>query len=492
MGASFVRDAEVNGRGVVGKLRSSAGVSPRRVAGFACHQGFLYSLFYMGMNREYSIGSFAVERVELLGTLAAMVVTLVVMNVMARRAPSVREVMLERHSVIAYAVALVIGAFVPVVMGSLQTDELVFESIMVGVPWALRLRAWARRLARGTTEKSTVEVFVGAGVGAALCFLVYLVPALQAQWALKLLAIPSAVLLAVDMRKVDAEAEEARPEASVSTSAATDFSVKVLAGTVCFGLAAGFMEAYNSNPGTAAMASFPASLLLFVLFCAGALQALLASDVRVRGGLDGAYRLALLVMMAGFLFSPVLEGSGVPGGAIVLAGYLGLTSTLVSLFLAFSKIVAEDPARTVARGFLALFGGEAAGVMLANVSNAFALTGTTPYVIVCFAGLATLFAYLFLFTERDFKALSEIARTADYFEEACAVIAKEAGLSKREAEILPLALRGRTSERIAGELFISKSTVDTHLRRIYAKADVHGRQELIDLGEKTAERIASR
>lgn len=475
----------------MGKLRSSAGVSPRRVAGFACHQGFLYSLFYMGMNREYSIGSFAVERVELLGTLAAMVVTLVVMNVMARRAPSVREVMLERHSVIAYAVALVIGAFVPVVMGSLQTDELVFESIMVGVPWALMLLAWARRLARGTTEKSTVEVFVGAGVGAALCFLVYLVPAPQAQWALKLLAIPSAVLLAVDMRKVDAEAEEARPEASVSTSAATDFSVKVLAGTVCFGLAAGFMEAYNSNPGTAAMASFPASLLLFVLFCAGALQALLASDARVRGGLDGAYRLALLVMMAGFLFSPVLEGSGVPGGAIVLAGYLGLTSTLVSLFLAFSKIVAEDPARTVARGFLALFGGEAAGVMLANVSNAFALSGTTPYVIVCFAGLATLFAYLFLFTERDFKALSEIARTADYFEEACAVIAKEAGLSKREAEILPLALRGRTSERIAGELFISKSTVDTHLRRIYAKADVHGRQELIDLGEKTAERIAS-
>ena len=476
----------------MGKLRSSAGVSPRRVAGFACHQGFLYSLFYMGMNREYSIGSFAVERVELLGTLAAMVVTLVVMNVMARRAPSVREVMLERHSVIAYAVALVIGAFVPVVMGSLQTDELVFESIMVGVPWALMLLAWARRLARGTTEKSTVEVFVGAGVGAALCFLVYLVPAPQAQWALKLLAIPSAVLLAVDMRKVDAEAEEARPEASVSTSAATDFSVKVLAGTVCFGLAAGFMEAYNSNPGTEAMVSFPASLLLFVLFCAGALQALLASDVRVRGGLDGAYRLALLVMMAGFLFSPVLEGSGVPGGAIVLAGYLGLTSTLVSLFLAFSKIVAEDPARTVARGFLALFGGEAAGVMLANVSNAFALSGTTPYVIVCFAGLATLFAYLFLFTERDFKTLSEIARTADYFEEACAVIAKEAGLSKREAEILPLALRGRTSERIAGELFISKSTVDTHLRRIYAKADVHGRQELIDLGEKTAERIASR
>ena len=50
--------------------------------------------------------------------------------------------------------------------------------------------------------------------------------------------------------------------------------------------------------------------------------------------------------------------------------------------------------------------------------------------------------------------------------------------------MLPLALRGRTSERIASELYIAKSTADTHLRRIYSKAGVHGRQELIDLGER--------
>ena len=67
----------------------------------------------------------------------------------------------------------------------------------------------------------------------------------------------------------------------------------------------------------------------------------------------------------------------------------------------------------------------------------------------------------------------------------CARIAASAKLSKREAEILPLALRGRTAERIAGEFFISKNTVDTHLRRIYAKCGVHTRQELIDLGERT-------
>ena len=48
-----------------------------------------------------------------------------------------------------------------------------------------------------------------------------------------------------------------------------------------------------------------------------------------------------------------------------------------------------------------------------------------------------------------------------------------------------LTARGYTGERIAAEFYISKSTVDTHLRRIYAKCGVHGRQELIDLGERT-------
>ena len=56
----------------------------------------------------------------------------------------------------------------------------------------------------------------------------------------------------------------------------------------------------------------------------------------------------------------------------------------------------------------------------------------------------------------------------------------------------PFALKGRTGERIAAEFYISKSTVDTHLRRIYAKCGVHGRQELIDLGERTERRLSGR
>lgn len=54
------------------------------------------------------------------------------------------------------------------------------------------------------------------------------------------------------------------------------------------------------------------------------------------------------------------------------------------------------------------------------------------------------------------------------------------GLSTRELEILDLFAQGRSAAWIAENLTISKNTVRTHLRAVYAKLDVHSRQELLD------------
>ena len=54
------------------------------------------------------------------------------------------------------------------------------------------------------------------------------------------------------------------------------------------------------------------------------------------------------------------------------------------------------------------------------------------------------------------------------------------GLSKRELEVLELFAQGRSANWIAERFVISKNTVRTHLRNIYAKLDVHTRQELLD------------
>ena len=105
------------------------------------------------------------------------------------------------------------------------------------------------------------------------------------------------------------------------------------------------------------------------------------------------------------------------------------------------------------------------------------------------AGIATLYAYLFLFTDHDMASLSLVVQQTDRFQKTCETVIAQFGLSRRESEILPMVLRGRTSERIAQELFITKNTVDTHIRRIYGKCGVHSRQELIDLAERMEARL---
>ena len=54
-------------------------------------------------------------------------------------------------------------------------------------------------------------------------------------------------------------------------------------------------------------------------------------------------------------------------------------------------------------------------------------------------------------------------------------------LSPREVEIAAFLVQGRSVPYISDELFLAKSTVETHVKHIYKKTGVHSRQELINL-----------
>lgn len=71
------------------------------------------------------------------------------------------------------------------------------------------------------------------------------------------------------------------------------------------------------------------------------------------------------------------------------------------------------------------------------------------------------------------------------FRTACADIAQRYGLTPREAEVMRLVMRGRSGAYVQENLFISKSTFQTHMRNLYKKLDVHTNQELLDLLEAT-------
>ena len=66
------------------------------------------------------------------------------------------------------------------------------------------------------------------------------------------------------------------------------------------------------------------------------------------------------------------------------------------------------------------------------------------------------------------------------------------GLSRREFEVVAEFSTGRSARYIADALMLSEHTIKSHLRRAYAKMDVHSRQELLSLVDQMEARIHAR
>jgi DNA-binding CsgD family transcriptional regulator len=77
---------------------------------------------------------------------------------------------------------------------------------------------------------------------------------------------------------------------------------------------------------------------------------------------------------------------------------------------------------------------------------------------------------------------SESTEGADY-QMRCKQIVEQFGLSEREREVLEYLGRGRDLPFIRDKLYISRNTVNTHVKHIYSKFGIHSKQELIDLIE---------
>lgn len=76
------------------------------------------------------------------------------------------------------------------------------------------------------------------------------------------------------------------------------------------------------------------------------------------------------------------------------------------------------------------------------------------------------------------KAILEEAAAIE--EETVIAFGAEWRLSKREMEILPLLLQGKTAVYISEQLYVAPGTVKTHIYNIYRKLDIHSKMELLD------------
>ena len=163
----------------------------RVIGGFACNEGFVFSLFYLGENRAFGDGPFAFERADLWGTLACMLIAFALLRMASPRA---RDALLSRPLVWCYAGLLVLGSLMPAIAGG-GDHGIVLESLLVGLPAGFMLAAWGRALGRRPVGDSVPQVFLSAAVAAGVCLLAVAIAAPQAAFALKLLPLGSAFAL---------------------------------------------------------------------------------------------------------------------------------------------------------------------------------------------------------------------------------------------------------------------------------------------------------
>lgn len=138
-----------------------------------------------------------------------------------------------------------------------------------------------------------------------------------------------------------------------------------------------------------------------------------------------------------------------------------------------------DSTRNYLFGQLVYFAGLLLGWILGTIAYDHAGLGSTDLHVVTASMIAALILCILAFG--SLKGSGIDAGGEEYGgSEKTARICTAFDLSKREAELFFLIVRGYENKDIEKELFISKNTVKSHIYHIYTKLDVHSKEELMD------------
>lgn len=260
--------------------------------------------------------------------------------------------------------------------------------------------------------------------------------------------------------------------------------VAVLACIVVFSFIYGSMQrvAYFDDADRSAMQRH-------AMVVAGLAIAALALVMTVRGK-DGDpfsfYRPIVPAVVCGillFLMTPA--GLTFVGNGVLIAGIYCLdmfimfsTSDLayrakLPVALVFGTAIVAARAGTWAGSLFGSWWASTQGVWGSAPSN------TLVLVLACLAVIAG----TAVFTERDLRSIyqPEAKPRVPDLDERCEQIARSAGLSSRELDVMRLLARGRSVAVISETLGIAQGTVKHHASNTYRKLGVYDRQGLIDV-----------
>ena len=210
-----------------------------------------------------------------------------------------------------------------------------------------------------------------------------------------------------------------------------------------------------------------------------------------------AYRCTLILMVAGYtLCTLVPEERQSVTMSVVLVGY-GLFDLLSWAVMAnVASRTHTSPLRVFGLGVGMTVAGRALGYVVGAICATQQAAGNLSLqslsmlmvllLVVACASILPESAFGRIGHPRDTEAPmpGEFAHASGpSFEGACVSIARRGSLTAREIDVLLPLARGHNAQAISNELSITKGTVQTHVKHIYAKLGLHSQQELIELVE---------
>ena len=267
----------------------------------------------------------------------------------------------------------------------------------------------------------------------------------------------------------------------------------------------------NRRLSTIPYRSFCALIACFAV-SRGCFQALtVTTEGSFSAGLPGmAVAHLLLAFFCLFLKMRSLQTLLLSAVAVMVLGVAGLPFYSADIYLASLVHQVGFTAFVVIRwGFVPFFGGEEATRRRADVVYAFTMCShagkaagavavevlpihgevfyTLPLALLCLV-VGVVLAILLVQqqgTERADGSADELRESR--LDRACYLLKGTYDLTDREAEVMRLVTRGRSSAQICQELLVSQNTIKTHLKHIYVKTSVHTRDELRELVEQAAD-----
>lgn len=402
------------------------------------------------------------------------------------------------------APALMVVGTLATAIGGDSSAQLLFAfcaAVSIGLGFAWMCILWGEALVCLGEDQVDFAVLGSSAVMMLCAFIVPSLTGVVAGAVVVLLPVASAVMLAATWREGMArssdDAGKTEGIAGPSMSELRERS-KVKAGMVARVLLVltaaysvfGFLDAtsvFFSMAQEPRMAEF--DIATFIGSSAGIVLALCAIRFAVRIDFASLFRWMIPLVMLAVYFQTQW---GLVGSQIAVALTAAADTCIQAIAYRYFVDLAKRGELGIAMGVGAGQGSIQLGVLAGNVAANGLLgslaSGLVPSSTVGFLLILLLaFASIALPPTIVRQSASDNANSGTAINEESAVTrtAREYHLSERETEILGYLVRGRSQPFIQETLYLSKSTVSTHVKHIYKKLDVHSKQELIDLVENS-------